>query len=89
MSNTITAAATTAGLNPNLPSFTSFGTTILTILGSLLMIVVTLRIFTAYAQKKWGEMVIEIVAVLFVGWFIWFPDNATSTIKALVSQIFG
>lgn len=72
-----------------LPDLTSFATSILTILGSVLMAVVGVRMFTAYAKKNWGEFVTECVAVIFVGWFVWFPDNAKTTIQAIIHQVFG
>ncbi len=72
-----------------LPDLSSFATSILTILGSLLMAVVGVRMFTAYTKKNWGEFVTETVAVVFVGWFIWFPDSAKGTIVAIIHQIFG
>jgi hypothetical protein len=72
-----------------LPDLTSIGTSILTLLGSALMAVVGVRMFTAYAKKNWGEFITEGIAVIFVGWFIWFPDSAKITIQALIHQVFG
>jgi hypothetical protein len=72
-----------------LPQFDSFGKTILTILSSLFLTVLVIRMFIAWAQKKYGEMVTEIVAAIFIGWFLFAPDNAIATIKAIVTQVFG
>ncbi len=72
-----------------LPDLTSIGTSILTLLGSALMAVVGVRMFTAYAKKNWGEFMTEGIAVIFVGWFIWFPDSAKTTIQALIHPVFG
>lgn len=72
-----------------LPQFDSIGAAILTILGSLFMVILVIRVFNAWVTKKWGEMVTEIVAAIFVGWFVFAPDNAKATIIAFVHQIFG
>ena len=72
-----------------LPDLSSFSASILTLLGSVLMAVVGIRMFTAYAKKNWGEFITEGIAVVFTGWFVWFPDSAKATIIAIIHQIFG
>jgi len=71
------------------PSLTGFSSLIFTLLGSVIMVVVAIRMFTAYAKKNWGELITELIAVIFVGWFIWFPGSAKATIVAIIHQIFG
>lgn len=72
-----------------LPNFDSFGNSIIAILGSLVMVILVVRIVIAYGKKQWGEMITEVVAVVFVGWFVWFPDSAKTTIKDVAKSIFG
>ncbi len=72
-----------------LPNFDSFGTSIITILGSIVFVILAIRIVVAYGKKQWGEMITEIIAVVFVGWFVWFPDPAKTTIKDVAKSIFG
>ena len=71
------------------PSLTGFASLIFTLLGSVIMVVVAIRMFTAYTKKNWGELITEFIAVIFVGWFIWFPGSAKTTIVAIIHQIFG
>ena len=78
--------ATTLLAAPNLSSLSSL---IFTVLGTIIMAVVAVRIFTAYAKKSWGELITEVVAVIFVGWFVWFPDSAKATLTAIIQGIFG
>lgn len=84
--NTIQLADTTYVA---LPNFESFGSQILSILGTLVMIVLVIRIFVAYGKKQYGEIITELIAVLLVGWFVWFPDSAKETLKSIVETIFG
>ena len=74
---------------PALPSFTSFGSTILTLLGSLFLVVLVVRMFSAWVQKKWAEFITEFAAAIFIGWFIFDSAGAVATIKSIVTQIFG
>ena len=78
-----------AGPGPAAPTLDSLSSTILTLVGSAFVIVIVVRMFTAYAKKNWGELITELVAVLFVGWFIWDTAGAISTLQGLVKGIFG
>ena len=78
-----------AAAQPAVPSLTTFGSLIFTLLGSIVMVVLGIRIFMAYVKKNWGELITEVVAVIFVGWFVWFPDSAKATIVVVIHQIFG
>ena len=82
------AALTAAGM-PAVPSIDSLSSLILTLVGSAFVIVIVVRMFTAYAKKNWGELITELVAVLFVGWFIWDTTGAINTLKGFVTSIFG
>ncbi len=83
-------AHTVASAAPlTVPSLTSISSLIFTLLGSIIMVVVAIRMFTAYTKKNWGELITELIAVVFVGWFVWFPDSAKTTIVAIIHQIFG
>jgi len=79
------AAAHTAAL----PTFATFGSTIMTILGSIFLVVLVVRMFSAWVQKQWGEFVTEFAAAIFIGWFIFDSTSALSTIQGFVKQIFG
>ena len=78
-----------AGPAPAAPSIDSLSNLVLTLVGSAFVIVIVVRMFTAYAKKNWGELITELVAVLFVGWFIWDTAGAISTLKGIVTGIFG
>ena len=62
---------------------------IFTLLGSIIMAVVGVRMFTAYTKKAWGELITELVAVVFIGWFVWFPGSAQTTIQGIIHGVFG
>jgi len=81
--------AGSAGHTVALPTFATFGSTILTILGSIFLVVLVVRMFSAWVQKKWGEFVTEFAAAIFIAWFIFDSTSALATIQALVKQIFG
>ena len=87
------AAAVLAGPGASgvlaVPQFDSFKNTIITILASVFMIVLIVRIFTAWVQKRWGEIIAELAMAIVAGWFVFAPNNAETTIKAIVTQIFG
>ena len=84
-----TQLAGAAGRTVALPTFATFGSTILTILGSIFLVVLVVRMFSAWVQKKWGEFVTEFAAAIFIAWFIFDSTSALATIQALVKQIFG
>ena len=82
-------AVAAAGLSPGAPSIDSLSSLVLTLVGSAFVIVIVVRMFTAYAKKNWGELITELVAILFVGWFIWDTTGAITTLKGIVTGIFG
>lgn len=73
----------------SMPSFEGLSNTIISILGTLVFIILAVRIVVAYGKKQWGEMVVELIAAVFVFWFVFFPDNAKNTIKQVAQSIFG
>lgn len=72
-----------------LPSLDTFKAQIITLVGSLVMLVLIVRIVMCWIQKRWGEMVGELAAVIFIGWIVWFPDNAQATLTEIIKTIFG
>lgn len=72
-----------------LPQFDSLKNGIITLLGSVVMIILVIRIVTAYGKKQYGEMITELIAVIFVAWFVFTPDSAQNTIVSLAKTIFG
>lgn len=82
-------AAPTTTMQAAPPDLTSLSALIFTLLGSIIMAVVGVRMFTAYTKKAWGELITELVAIVFVGWFVWFPDSAKATITVIIHQVFG
>lgn len=71
-----------------LPSFEGIGNTIISILGTIVFVILAIRMVVAYGKKQYGEMITELIAAIFVFWFVFFPDNAKETIKDIVSSIF-
>ena len=67
--------------------FATLGTTIITLIGSIVMVIFTVRVFHAWATKKWGEVIIEILAVIVIGYFVWVPDSAKATIQGWAKQL--
>lgn len=63
--------------------------TVLSALASVLLLWAAVKIFMAYASRSWGLMVTEVIAVLVVGWFIWTPNSAISTLQSVSSTVFG
>jgi len=70
------------------PTLTGVSALIFTVLGTVIMAFVAVRMFIAYTKKNWGELITELVAVAFVGWFVWFPSSAMVTIKTIIQGIF-
>lgn len=69
--------------------FSGIQNTVVRIVGSLLIIILVIRAAIAYAKRSWGELVSEVVFVLVIGWFVWFPTNAIETLKAITGGTTG
>jgi hypothetical protein len=70
-------------------NFDSLTTTVLTILGSVFFLILTVRIFFAWAQKKWGEVITEVAGAIFIGWWVLDSTGAKNFITGVVHQVFG
>ena len=64
-------------------------TTVLSLLGTALVILICWRVTAAWAKRNYGEIVVEIIAVLIIGWFVLTPDSAMSTLAEWRTSIFG
>lgn len=64
-------------------------TWVLTIVGTLFIVIFVVRAVVHYAAKDWGQLIGFVVAGIFVAWIVFFPDSAVTTLKNLAQQIFG
>lgn len=64
-------------------------TTILGAIGTIVIIILFVRIATAYGKRQWGEIVTELMAAVFVFYACFFTDNFVATIKSIGQAIFG
>jgi hypothetical protein len=71
------------------PTFDSTKDWILPAAGTLVIIILIVRIVAIYAKKQWGEMITELAAACFVFWFTFFNDSAVNTLKTIGQQVFG
>lgn len=62
---------------------------IFAVVGTIIICLLAIRLFGAWARRAWGEFASEIVAVLLVGYVAWFPDSATQTLKDTTQGIWG
>lgn len=83
MHTTIEAAAATTF------DFSGVQSTVLAVVGSLIIIVLVVRVAMAWVQRSWGLIIAEIALVMVVGWFAWFPTAAIATLKAMTQGITG
>lgn len=83
------ALAETVSYVAAMPSLDSFKNIVITLVGTLVIIILVIRVTTAYAKKQWGELVTEVIAIVVIGWFVWNTDGAISTIKEISAGIFG
>lgn len=56
--------------------------------GTIVVIILIVRIVVAYARKQWGELVTEIAGAAFVFWFCFFNEQAIDALKSLGDAIF-
>ncbi|HEX5495850.1 MAG TPA: hypothetical protein VFX70_14865 [Mycobacteriales bacterium] len=64
-------------------------TWVLTIVGTLFIVIFVIRAVVHYAAKDWGQLIGFVVAGIFVAWIVFFSDSAVTTLKNLAAQIFG
>ena len=62
---------------------------VIQVLGTVLIIILLVRVMNAYAKRQWGEIVAEVIGVVVVGFFVWTPDTAISLIQSITSSIFS
>lgn len=71
------------------PSLTSIEALAMRLLGSGLIILVAWRIMSAWTRRAYGELVMEIAAVVLVSFFVVTPDSAMTFIGTLRTDVFG
>jgi hypothetical protein len=69
--------------------FSGITTSVLQMLSSVVLLVLFFRLATAYIQRGWGLIVVEVAGVIAIGYFLWFNDAAVNTLKAVAGQIFN
>jgi len=70
-------------------SLDSLKTLILGAVGTFVIIVLSVRMASAYAKKQWGELVTEVAAAIVVFYACFFTDNFVTMIKNIGVGIFG
>lgn len=56
---------------------------VLTVLGTLFIIILVVRIFNHWTKNDWGKLVGEIVLAVIVAMFVYFPDTTLELIKGI------
>lgn len=69
--------------------FSGIQSTVIAVVGSLIIIVLVVRVAMAWMRRSWGEIVAEIAMVLVIGWFCWFPTSAVTTLEAITKGVTG
>jgi len=64
-------------------------TLVLGAVGTIVIIILFVRIATAYGKKQWGEIVTELMAAVFVFYACFFTDAFVNTIKTIGQSVFG
>jgi len=70
-------------------SLSGMQTIVLSVLGTVIVILLCWRVVAAWAKRSYGEIAIEIVAALIVGWFVFSPTSAMDTLASWRTSIFG
>lgn len=81
MIDTVQQTMELAQLTPN--SGTGLRRVILGILGTLLIVVIAIRVGVAFVEERYGKMLGIIAAAVVVAGFVYFPSQATSILKGL------
>lgn len=63
--------------------------TVVTTVATVILIVLIVRLVGAYFRRAWGEMVAEVVFVLVIGFFVWFPDAAETMLRTVTGGATG
>jgi hypothetical protein len=60
---------------------------VLQFLGTAATCYIAVKLFILWVQHGWGLIVAELAAAIFVLWFVWFPDSASSTMSGIVQAV--
>ncbi len=71
------------------PNLDGVKNTVIQIAATVLVIVLVFRLLSAWTKRSYGEIIVEIVAVLVIGFFIWTPDSAVAALQGITSSIFA
>ena len=71
------------------PSLDSFRDLAITLVGSFIAILILIRLAGAWTRRAWGEIAVEIAAVMAIGYFVWFPDQGLQQLKDWSSDLWG
>lgn len=58
-------------------------TIVLTVLGTLFVIILVIRVFNHWTKSDWGKLVGELVLAIIVAFFVYFPDTAVELLKSI------
>jgi len=70
-------------------SLDTLKTVILGAVGTFVIIVLIVRMASAYAKKQWGELVTEVAGAIVVFYACFFTDSFVELIKKIGVGIFG
>lgn len=86
----MTTPPSTSGLDVQAAvSLDGMKTTVLGVLGTVIVILLCWRVTAAWAKKGYGEIVVEVIAAIVIGWFVFTPDSAMATLASWRTSIFG
>lgn len=69
--------------------FTVITTWVIQAVGSVLVAIFVVKIAGKYLEKSWGAMVLEVAAIMVVGYFVWFNDASVEALKGAVGAVTG
>jgi hypothetical protein len=62
---------------------------VFTVAGAALMLILIVRMLSAWTRRAYGEMAVEVLAVIIIGIFVWFPAQATNLLKGISDGLVG
>lgn len=71
------------------PDLTPITTMVWSICGTLIGLFLVVRMTGAYSRQAWGEMGVEVAAVIVCGFFVWDPPGALTWLQGLAHQVGG
>lgn len=69
--------------------FSGLQNDVIQVVASVIILILVVRLAMAYGRRAWGEMIGEVLFVLVIGWFVWFPESAEAMLKAITQQVTG